>query len=181
MDDIEILSENESDFAGADPAEKVKDLKDKLKACLNERGEYLDGWQRSRAEFANYKTDEGKRREDGMALAREKFAMDILPVLDSFDMAFGNREAWEKVDKNWRVGVEYIYNQLLAAFEKNGITAIGKTGDDFDPNLHQSVETVPTDEEKKDHTVDKIIQKGYKMSDRIIRPARVTVFQYKSN
>lgn len=180
-DDIEFVPENGEDFKVTDPVKKISDLKEKLKACQAEKQEYLDGWQRARADLLNFKNEEGKRITERVAYAKEDFVSELLPVLDSFDMAFANKEAWEKVDKNWRMGVEYIYNQLIASLEKSGVSAIGQTGVLFDPNLHQSIESVPTKNEADDHKVDKIIQKGYKIGDRIIRPARVAILEFKNN
>jgi molecular chaperone GrpE len=109
----------------------------------------------------------------------EKVLGDFLPTLDSFDMAMVNSTAWEAVDKNWRVGVVYIYSQLKAALENNGISAIDQVGVDFDPNLHEPIETKETDDTDQDHKIERIIQKGYKMGDRVIRPARVVVWKVK--
>lgn len=174
-DDIEL-----EDMEG-NLADKLKDSKEKLKACAKERQEYLDGWQRERAEFANYKKDEESRKSRVSEIAREKLIMELLSVLDSFDMAMANKEAWEKADKNWRIGVEYIYNQFLAILEGYNVKQIGDAGVTFDPNIHQSIETVPTDEKEKDHTIEKVIQKGYQIGERTLRPARVNVFEYKVN
>ncbi len=172
-DDIEF-EDNDADFKS-----KLKTLKEKLDTSQKERQEYLDGWQRERAEFANYKKDEESRRNTVRAFAREKIIMDMLSVLDSFDMAFSNKEAWEKADKNWRVGVEYIYNQFLTILERYNVKQIGDVGVSFDPNIHQSIETVATDEKEKDHTIERVIQKGYQIGDRTLRPARVNMFEYK--
>lgn len=178
-EDIEFVPEDGEDLKVADPLKKISDLKAKLKACQEQKQEYLDGWQRARADLLNFKNEEGKRITERVAYAKEDFVSELLPVLDSFDMAFQNKEAWEKVDRNWRVGVEYIYNQLLSSLEKSGVSAISEIGVLFDPNLHQSIESVPTTKEADDHKVDKIIQKGYKIGDRIIRPARVAILEYK--
>jgi molecular chaperone GrpE len=94
-------------------------------------------------------------------------------------MAMSNKEAWEKVDKNWRQGIEYIHSKFLQALADNNVTAIGKVGDKFDPMLHESIESIPTDDESKDHTIEKVIQAGYKIGERVIRPARVNIFEFK--
>src|SRR3989304_9814155 len=119
--DFEVEPDLESgDLAGAQ--DKLKKLKEKLKTCQKEKQEYLDGWQKERADFQNCKKDEDKRRADYMNYAKERFAFELLPVLDSYDMAFQNKEAWEKVDKNWRMGVEYIHQQLLKILSDYGVT-----------------------------------------------------------
>lgn len=172
-DDVSFEELNED----GDPVGQVKKLKEKLKKALAEKQEYLDGWQRERADLANYKKDEEARRSAVSAMAREKIILDLMPVLDAFDMAMGNKEAWEKADKNWRMGVEYIYGQLVGVLEKHGVKQIGAIGEAFDPNMHESMETVPTEQKEFSHTIEKVIQKGYKLGDRIIRPARVKVWE----
>jgi molecular chaperone GrpE len=118
-------------------------------------------------------------RANTSLITKEKIVESLLPSIDSFDMAMANKEAWESVDKNWRTGVEYIYQQIISGLSDVGVEIIDKTGIKFDPNLHQSIESVPTDDESKDHTIEKIIQAGYKIGDRVIRPARVNIFEYK--
>jgi molecular chaperone GrpE len=164
----------------ANMALTLKKLRKDLKQAQKEKQEYLTSWQRERADFMNYKKDEATKMSRMNALSRERFAEELLPVLDSYDMAFQNKEAWEKVDKNWRMGVEYIHQQLLKVLSENGVEEIRmEEGDQFDPNLHESVETVATDDKRKEHTVAKILQKGYKTSAGVLRPGRVNVFEYK--
>ena len=114
-----------------------------------------------------------------LLITKEKIVESLLPSIDSFDMAMANKEAWESVDKNWRTGVEYIYQQIITGLSDVGVEIIDKTGIKFDPNLHQSIESITTDDESKDHTIEKIVQAGYKIGDRVIRPARVNIFEYK--
>jgi len=75
--------------------------------------------------------------------------------------------------------VEYIYTQLNGIFEEYGVKAIGEVGEPFDPNIHQSIDIVETDKKELEHTVAQVIQKGYKLGERVLRPARVNVYEYK--
>ncbi len=153
-----------------------KDLKDVKK----EKEEYLTNWQRERADFVNYKKDEASRLTRTKEVVVERFVEDLLPVLDAYDMAFSNKEAWEKVDANWRMGVEYIHQQLLRVLSENGVTPIDtKVGDTFDPTKHESIETVQTEDSASDNKISAIIQSGYMFGERILRPARVKVFEIK--
>src|SRR5581483_10539477 len=86
-----------------EPQDQLKKLREKLKKCVEEKQEYLDGWQRERAQLANLRKQEEKERKEFIKFANENLLSDLLPVLDSFHMAFANKEAWEKVDKNWRL------------------------------------------------------------------------------
>ena len=94
-------------------------------------------------------------------------------------MAFANKETWEKVDSNWRKGIEYIYSQMKGIFEEYDVKPIGEEGENFDPNIHQSLEMIETDKKELEHKVAKVIQRGYKLGERVIRPARVNVYEHK--
>lgn len=156
-----------------------KKLKTDLKQIKKEREEYLIGWQKERADFTNYKKDEDIRR----SLLKENINLSILErflsIIDSFNMAFSNREIWEKVDLNWRKGIEYIYAQFISIFEEYGVKEFGIEGEIFDPFLHESLEIIQTENRDLNHKIAKVIQKGYKMGERIIRPAKVNVFSVK--
>ena len=179
IDDVvfEDTAEGEGEAMSKD---KIKKLREDLKRAQTEKADYLANWQKERADFINYKKGEDDRKKQTLDYARENFVEELLPVLDGYDMAFANKEAWEKVDKNWRMGVEYIHQQLLKVLADNGISEINpNVGDTPDSNLHDMIENVPTDEESKDHTIAQIMQKGYKLGSRVLRPARVKVFEYK--
>ncbi|MBP7006493.1 MAG: nucleotide exchange factor GrpE [Candidatus Pacebacteria bacterium] len=156
----------------------LKKLRGDLKEARKEKEEYLTGWQKERADFANYKKDEESRKAMFSESVRERILTKFLDVIDSFNMAFANKDAWEKVDKNWRIGVEHIYSQLEGVFEEYGVKSFGAEGDNFDPNLYHSMDTMETDKKDLDHKVAKVIQKGYKLGERVIRPANVNVYEY---
>ncbi len=158
---------------------KVKKLKGKLNECLKENRENLLGWQRSRADFVNAKKENEDRVRESFTHATGEFMEELFPVVDSFDMAFADKDAWEKVDKNWRVGVEYIYSQLLSVLENNGLKQIDPKGEKFDPNFHTSMEMIDTDKKKEDDIVVDVIQKGYEHNGKVIRAAKVRVAQHK--
>src|SRR4051812_48886618 len=114
-DEVEdVVFEGTAEGEGeAQAKDKIKKLRDDLKACQTEKTDYLTNWQKERADFINYKKDDEARRKNILVMAREQFTEELLPVLDAYDMAFSNKETWEKVDKSWRMGVEYIHQQLL--------------------------------------------------------------------
>lgn len=174
----DLQFESEEDLES--PALAMKKLREKLKACEKEKKEYLDGWQRMRADFTNIKKDEETRRGEMIKFASEGLVDDLIPVLDSFAMAFGNKEAWEKVDENWRKGVEYIYAQMYSVLESRGLTEIGKVGEKVDPRMHVAIEEVPPQSEKEENTVSEVVQKGYRLHSKVIRPAKVKAFGHKA-
>jgi len=164
-EDIDIV---ESDEDGTE-ATQVKKLKEKLKKCLDERKEYLDGWQRMKADSINLRREEEKRREEFAKFAKEDLLHELLPVADSFEMAFRDKKTWGRLPENWRKGVEYIYAQLMDTFKRNGLESIDPSGQPFDPNIHTSVGTVESDDKKQNGIVLEVTQKGYTLHGKVIR------------
>lgn len=159
----------------------LKKLRADLKQAKAEKEEYLTGWQKERAEFANYRKEEDNRKSLFSEAMRERILSRFLSVMDSFNMAFANKEAWAKVDDSWRKGVEYIYSQMNTIFEEYGVKSVGVEGEAFDPNMHESINVVETDKKDLEHKIATVIQKGYKLGERVIRPARVNVYEYKES
>jgi len=157
--------------------DKLKKLREKLNKCLKENKDNLLGWQRSRADFVNAKKDNEERAKQSFSFAKGEIMEELFPVIDSFEMAFSDKDAWEKVDKQWRIGVEYIYTQLLTTLENNGLKQIDPIGQKFDHNFHTSVEIIETDDKKEDNIVLGVIQRGYELNGRVIRAAKVKVGQ----
>lgn len=178
-DDVEIEYEA-GEGAGGNLDKKLKKLKKELAEVKKEREEYLTGWQKERADFANFKKNLEEGSKATRSIIEEGVLEEFLKVLDSFNMAFADTDAWNKVDESWRQGVEYIYDQMNKVFEQYGVTSIGEIGESFDPNLHQSVETVPTDDKSQDGKISAVIQKGYQVGSRTLRPARVNIFAYQN-
>lgn len=173
-DDVQF--ESTEDGSTENQALALKKMREKLRVCEVEKKEYLDGWQRMRADFANARKEEDARRGDLIKFASEGLVEDILPILDSFSMAFSNKEAWEKVDANWRKGVEYIHTQLLSVLGSRGLTEIGVVGEKIDPRLHVAIEVIPPEGNKQEDVVAEVIQKGYRLHSKVIRPAKVKAF-----
>lgn len=157
----------------------VKKLRDKLKKCVEEKQEYLNGWQRSKADFVNARKKEEEFRAGLIAFAKEGLIIDLLTSIDNFDMAFANKEVWESVDKNWRIGIEHIHSQLLKTLEEHGLEQFDPQGEQFDHNRHDSIETVVTDKKEDDHKVVEVMQKGYILGGKVIRPAKVKVGEFE--
>lgn len=178
-DESEVLEFEFNEDGEEDLKKTIKKLRADIKELRKEKEEYLTGWQKERANFANYKKNEEDRLASYKESLREHILTRFLTVMDSFNIAFSNKEVWEKVDLNWRIGIQHIYSQLTTIFEEHGVKELGKAGEPFDPNIHHSVETVETDKKEFDHKVAAVIQKGYKMGERVLRPARVNVYEYK--
>ncbi len=193
FEDFKPMTDTNDDFLVSDTtyvestedgeALPAKDIAGKLRAELRqirkEKEEYLTGWQRAKADYVNLQKEADMKFTRGKEIGVEELADSLLPALDAFDMAMSNKEAWEAVDKNWRQGIEYIQSKFIQALADNKVIVVGKIGEKFDPMLHESLESIKTDDESQDHTIAKIIQSGYKIGERVIRPARVNIFEYK--
>jgi len=171
LDDSVVAEEN--------AAETVKKLRDKLRACEKEKQEYLTGWQRAKADLINARKRDEAERADFTKYANERLIEELIPTLESFDLAMANKAAWEKVDKNWRVGVEYIYSQLKKALSDAGLTEIDPTGKPFDHARDEAAEYIPVQNESEHHQVLSVVQKGYSLNGRALRPPKVRVGEFK--
>lgn len=183
LDDFEDISvEPSTEDGDVLPTKDIlKKIREDLQKARADKEEYLTGWQRAKADYVNLQKEMNELRLSSAVITKEKMMKGLLPALDSFDMAFANKDAWEKVDANWRQGIEYIYSQLMAGLSDSSIERINEVGVLFDPTIHQAMETIITEDATQDRKIEKIIQVGYKMGDRVIRPARVNVFEYKNN
>ena len=169
LEDTEVRIEN-----------KLKTLRQKLSACDEEKRQYLEDLQRTKAEFLNSKRRLEKEKEHKLEQATNKHILQLLPLYDSFIMAMGDEESWSKVDNSWRAGIESIYGQLNSILDFYQVERINQTGVDFDPNLHEAMEMVAVDNPSDKDKVIAIIQTGFirKKNDDdnyLIRPARVKV------
>lgn len=179
IDEI-VYDENNESFNLSQATDKIKKIKEDLKICKEERQEYLDGWQRSKADFMNLKKRSLEEIIEAKERAIENFLIDMFPVMDSFDMAFKNKEAWESAPLQWRKGIEYIYSQFNTVLANNNIVEINPIGANFDPNEHNSVSNVATSKKEEDGKILEVVMKGYKFKDKILRVAHVKVGSFES-
>ncbi|MDO8572512.1 MAG: nucleotide exchange factor GrpE [bacterium] len=180
-DDVIFDKEIDDEVGETLSRDAMKKLRQKLEVCVKEKQEYLLGWQRSKADFVNARKSDEESRNNFIKFANEGLIEELLPVIESFEMAFGNKEAWEKVDKNWRTGVEYIHSKLMGTLIQHGLKELNPVGEKFDPTHHASFENVPTDNPEEDHIIVAVVQKGYALNGKIIKPpnVKVAVFEEK--
>ncbi len=165
----EILAEEEAEARrAADPgANAAGELGD----ARRQIAEFRDRELRKLAEFENFKKRTEREKSDYFRFALGDFFRDLLPVLDNFERALGHAPA--AADDEYRQGVELIYRQFSDALKKRGLTEV-PTGGAFDPNVHEAVAR----EEAagvEPNTIVSVLQKGYYLNDRLLRPAFVKV------
>lgn len=145
----------------------------KLDEIQEKADEYLDGWQRSRAEFANYKKRIERERDEEGSRIKGEIIMRFLNVMDDLERAI--RERPQQGDMAaWADGIDMIYRKLNAIFESEGVTRIEALGKQFDPNYHEAILQVESDDHQEGEIVE-VIQQGYQIGDRVLRPALVRV------
>ena len=170
----DVSFEPEEDLGDVAAAQaKLKKLKDELAKVKQERQEYLDGWQRCKADSVNLRRDLESRAQRSAELLRESLVPEIIPALDSFDMATTS-EAWAEVSDGWKSGMEQVRDQLLGALRSHGIERYGKVGEKLNHSLHEVVEE-QDDVAGEPNTVVRILRYGYRSGDRVLRSAQVFV------
>lgn len=166
-DDIFIEPEADAEVVPRDAEKKIRAQKAEIERLEKERKEYLDGWQRAKAEFINYKKDEWKRLEDVIRFSSAGLVEDILPVLDSFDLALAGG-----IGKEAERGILLIRSQMEDILKKRGVTQIAvQPGDPFNPEKHESISEMESPHPAG--AIAEVSQKGYELAGRVIRPARV--------
>ena len=165
--------ENEVEFEENQIAVDVAELQDELANTKARAEEYLEGWQRARAEFANYK----KRVERDQTQAYQNAAGSILKryieIVDDLERALKNRPQ-EGEGAAWSSGIELIYRKLVSILESEGVVRMDPQGKEFDPNLHEAITSEENDEYESGQIIE-VLQPGYMLGDRVLRPAMVRV------
>ena len=167
-DDITLDSDSDiDDSVLADEAKEdtIKKLKEKVKNAEAKAKVYLDSWQRAQADFANLRKRDESQKSEFLKYASGDVLSDLLPVLDSLNLAIehGHKE------------IEPVKNQLLQILKNRGLKEIDPKGEMFDPKYHEAVGSVETDKKDDDHRILDVFQKGYLLDDRVLRPAKVRI------
>ena len=169
-------AEEQDEVKGANPADQAVesgDLESLVKAIEEEKAKaerYMASWQRSQADFINYKRRTEQERGDVVKLANANLLFNLLPVLDDMERALDSISD-KLAGFTWVDGIVIIYRKLKAILEANGVSEIKAIGKKFDPALHEAVVHVEGEEGK----VTEVLQKGYMINDRVLRPAMVKV------
>ena len=156
-----------------DNAPEAENTEEKAEEKTEEKAD--DGnekYVRLMAEFQNYKKRVAKEKNDIREYAPEKLVMELLPVLDNFERALA--ASAEDDPAGYAKGMELIFTQMVTELQKSGLTEVEAEGQDFDPTKHNAVMT-EENEELESGKVSKVLQKGYALNDKVIRPSMVAV------
>ncbi|MGH7141156.1 MAG: nucleotide exchange factor GrpE [Minisyncoccia bacterium] len=164
--DDDFIEEDEVDA----PAATAQKLRDRLRKAIAEKQEYLDGWQRARADFANYKKDEEQRFTNQDSRIKAKLVEALLPTLDTLELS--QKHSPDQI-------LKMLEGQFLSSLKQMGVERFGRDGDDFDPHAYEAIDQHTVLEEEKDNTVLSVRRSGYRTGEQVIRPAQVVVSVYK--
>jgi len=147
------------------------DLEERLAALEGERDEYLNDLKRLAADFENYRKRAARDQESLVARAHERLVKELLPVLDDLERALAAAEEHEEA--KLEEGVRLVHRELAAALAREGLAEI-ETNGRFDPHVHEALLSQPSSEQEEGSVIE-VVQKGYMLGDRVVRPARVVV------
>jgi molecular chaperone GrpE len=172
-DDIEpedLQAETTDESVDAKAEEKIAKMRDELSTARKEKQEYLDGWQRAKADYVNalkrFDEEKKKERERGVVIAAEA----LLPAFDALERAKEHGDLPE--------GFAGIVKQLESGFASLGLEAFGEAGEEFDPAQHEALGQDEAKSEQEDNTVSAVLGRGWKIGGAVIRPAKVRVAQF---
>ena len=158
--------------AAPDTSKALSELEKELVKALTETAEYKDGWQRSVADFQNYRRRVDAENKDTYQNAVGNIVKRYLPIIDDLERALAHRPA----DLAWADGIELIYRKLKTILETEGLKRIEAEGQMFDPNFHEAILQEPAEGVESGRII-AVVQNGYMLGERVIRPAQVRVAQ----
>ena len=152
--------------------ERVSTLEERAALLEKERDEYLNDLKRVAADFENYRKRVARDQEGLVARAHERLVKELLPVLDDLERAL--EAAAQHEEAELEEGVRLVHRELVEALAREGLVEV-ETDGQFDPHVHEALLSQPSEQE--DGSVVEVLQKGYTLGDRVLRPARVVVSQ----
>lgn len=168
-EEVEAEETMETEEIDIPEVSEVEDLTNKF-------SEMEDKFLRARAEIANMSNRNKNEREQLIRYRSQDLGKKLLPAIDNLERALAT-EVTDDQSASLKKGVEMVLESLTVALKEEGITEIKAEGEIFDPNLHQAVQTVPAEDDVAPETIVNVLQKGYQLHDRVLRPAMVVVAQ----
>lgn len=173
-DSQDEIAQTTAEPTAAENIDTIPSVEDQFKALELKAAEHYDAWLRAKAEGENIRRRAQEDISKAHKFAVEKFAGELLAVKDSLEAALA---VPEQTVESFKSGVELTLKQLVAAFEKNALIEVNPVGEKFDPHKHQAIGMV--DSEQEANTVVTVLQKGYLIAERTLRPALVMVAKGK--
>jgi molecular chaperone GrpE len=180
-DDDQVLDVEEAEAEPGEPVEQAtEEPEDEVTALLQEleeskekQAEYLDGWQRARAELANARKRFQREQQQAYTNAKADVLVRLLPIMDDLERAFG-AVPQDLLDAGWIEGIKLVLRKFEQLLKQEGVAPIEAADQEFDPYYHQAVTHEPSETVPSGHVIEEI-QKGYKVDDRVLRPSVVRV------
>ncbi len=155
-------------------------LKRKLAEEIEKKEEYLNGWRRAKADAINEHARYQKMLTEERIQGVTALLLSLIPTLDSFESACKQTEDNQNIS-SWKEGMEQTEKQLLVALKEHNIEAYTPLDEHFNPAYHESVATIPVTKKKDDGKIMGVFQRGYRIGTRVVRPAKVSVGEYKTD
>jgi molecular chaperone GrpE len=171
---LEKEKEQDLNETEIDNEDDIETIKQELSIEKEKAEKYFANWQRSQADFENYKRWSNQDKKEIIQFANSSLILELLPVIDDLAMAF-NTLTEEIIDNNWVKGIKLIYNKLLTILKAQELSEIDALGQEFNPKIHVAVMC----QEGPDGIVIEVTRKGYKLRDRVLRPSMVIVGKSK--
>ena len=167
-------SEEELEATESRVDSKLQKLKKELESVKKEKQEYLDGWQRAKADYVNALKRFEEEKKGAVEQATLKAVKALLPAYDALERAKDHAKG------DLPEGFAAIAKQLESAFASFNVKPLGEVGESFDPAKHEALGSDPANNAKQDHTISAVLEQGYVVGDTVLRPARVRVFQHEA-
>jgi molecular chaperone GrpE len=170
-----LEQEEELEFSEEIEVDENEALREEISALQQQSEEYLDGWQRERAEFANYKKRTDRERQQLQHNISGNIIRKYLEILDDLERALQNKPTDDE-GATWAEGIELVYRKFLTALEAEGVVPMKVASQQFNPNLHEAISQEPNDDFESGQVIE-VVRSGYMLGDRVLRPASVRVAQ----
>jgi len=165
------MSDTTNNMTEEKNAPELDDIESLQKKCA----EYLDGWQRAKADYSNFKKEQSKKQDELIQFANAALLAELIPVYNNFKKAYAHMpQSEDKEWQNWQAGIGHIKKQMWDFIQKFGITEIKTVGEVFDPHMHESIGTEKTSEFEPG-VISKELDPGYLLHGKILMPAKVII------
>jgi molecular chaperone GrpE len=154
---------------------EIETLREEIDILKQQSNEYLDGWQRERAEFANYKKRKDRESQQLKDNLTGNITRKYLEIVDDLERVLQNQPE-DGEGASWAEGIELVYRKFLTALESEGVLPMRVDGAQFDPNLHEAISQEPSKEYESGQVIE-VLRNGYMIGERVLRPASVRIAQ----